>query len=134
MNPHDLLAQTYIGFEDLFNRASKLTKVGGFPPYNIVKLGEDDEYVIELCVAGYTKDDLKVTHDNQKLIIVGDKSVEYDESWYIFKGVSSRKFTKEFTLAEDVVIKGSSLNNGILKITLERVIPDAKKPKTISID
>lgn len=111
--------------------------IPGYPPYNIVKT-DDNNYTIELAVAGFGKHNLDIEMANNKLIIKGgvttqeldpiDNPVEY-----IWKGIADRVFTRTFTLADTVEVKNAELINGMLKIFLENIIPEEKKPKKVEI-
>lgn len=123
---------TTIGFDRLFDELTRNhTQTNAFPPHNIIK--EDDEhYVIELAVAGYSPEDLEVQVENGVLSV---KTIEgsFVEREYLHKGISSKHFIKQFTLADDVIVNEVDLNNGILAINLERIIPEEKKPRVIPI-
>lgn len=126
---------TTIGFEPIIKRLSEIAetfpKVPTYPPYNIKKTGENT-YVIELAVAGFGKQDLELEMQDGVLTIKGNvKSDEATE--YLFKGIAERAFTRQFTLADTVEVKNADLINGMLKIWLERFIPEEKKPKKIDI-
>jgi molecular chaperone IbpA len=98
----------------------------------VVKLDED-RFVIELAVAGFAESELDIETVENSLVITGEKS-EKDEREYAHKGISARKFTRRFTLAEHVVVSGASLQNGILSISLEKQVPEEKKPRKIVIN
>ena len=126
---------TTIGFEPILKKLSEISetfpKVPTYPPYNIKKTGENT-YVIELAVAGFGKQDLELEMQDGVLTIKGNvKSDEATE--YLFKGIAERAFTRQFTLADTVEVKNADLINGMLKIWLERFIPEEKKPKKIDI-
>ena len=103
-----------------------------YPPYNIVK-SDDDNYTIELAIAGFGQGDIDIQVKEGELIIKGEKS-EDEESQYLHHGIGTRKFTRTFNLAEYVEVKSADVENGILKIALERNIPEAMKPKSIAIN
>ena len=124
-----------VGFDDVFKRlhdfAEAIPKTVSFPPYNIQKTGENT-YVIEIAVAGFGKQDIELTLEDNVLTIRG--AITNDTSnEYLFKGIADRAFTRKFTLADTVEVKNADLINGMLKIWLERFIPESKKPKTIPI-
>jgi molecular chaperone IbpA len=102
-----------------------------YPPYNIKKVDED-RYVIEMAVAGFGKTDLDIELQEGKLKIKGSVKSD-DSSEYLYKGIAERGFTREFTLADNVEVKSSSLVNGMLKVWLEAFTPEEKKPKKIDI-
>ena len=121
-----------IGFdrylEDL-ERMSNITQTN-YPPYNVVK--EDDEHFsVELAVAGFSKKDVSITKEKNVLVIEG--KVEDESKDFVHKGLASRAFKRSFTLADDVEISGASLKDGILVVSLERVIPEEDKPVSIKI-
>ena len=118
--------------KDLTEAETLLTKSSQYPPHNIVKV-DDKTYHIELAVAGYSMEDLLVELNGTLLSISGEKP-KIDESLYIHKGISSKKFIKEFTLAKDVVVADATLDNGLLIISLDRIIPEVTKCKTIPIN
>ena len=125
---------TTIGFEPIIKKLVEMTesmpKIPTYPPYNIKKV-EDNKYVIEMAVAGFGKQDIELELQDGTLTIKGNISA--DDSEYIYKGIAERAFTRQFTLADTVEIKNADLINGMLKIWLERFIPEEKKPKKINI-
>jgi molecular chaperone IbpA len=128
--------KVFVGFEDQFNRLSKIhddiTKnIPTYPPYNIKKTG-DNNYTIELAVAGFAKQDIEIEFADDKLIIKGNTSDDASTD-YLFKGIAGRNFTRTFALNDQIEIKGAELFNGMLQIALERIIPEHKKPKKIEV-
>lgn len=125
---------TTIGFEPILKRLAEMSeampKIPTYPPYNIKKTGENT-YVIELAVAGFGKQDIELELQDGTLTIKGNVSSE--DADYIYKGIAERAFTRQFTLADTVEVKNADLINGMLKIWLERFIPEEKKPKKINI-
>jgi molecular chaperone IbpA len=105
-----------------------------FPPYNIKQLGED-RYQIEMAVAGFSKKDLKIDLANNQLTVEGaqESSSENEAGDYLYKGIAARQFRQSFALADHVKVLGSELKDGVLKIELERQIPEEKKPRSIEI-
>jgi len=127
----------YVGFDDHFNKLAKLhddvTKnIPNYPPYNIKKTDENT-YVIEIAVAGFSKSEIEVEFADDKLIVRGNAKEDNDGMDYLFKGIAARNFTRTFALTDQIEIKGADLINGMLKIALERIIPEHKKPKKIEI-
>ena len=129
-----------VGFDNLFDDFDRIYKfnsdsINHYPPYNIRKVNDTD-YVIELAVAGFGKKDIEVKSQENTLTIKSkDKKEEVsdkDES-ILHRGISQRSFKRSFTVAEDVVVKGADLKDGLLSVKLERIIPDEKKPKIIDI-
>ena len=124
-----------VGFERQFNRlndyvAHQQTSTG-FPPYNIRKDG-DLNHVIEMALAGFSKDDIEVEVAQGVLTIRSMKENTDDDS-NVYRGISYRKFNRKFTLADDIVVNDAKLENGLLTISLEQIIPEEKKPKLIKI-
>ena len=132
-----------IGFDNLFdhfenffdeydNVRSSLT--ANFPFYNIVKK-EANKFDIEIALAGYDKKDIAVEYADSILSIKSVKEIKSDKEkeGVIHQGIAKRSFTKAFTVSDDVEIKGAELKNGLLKISLEKIVPEGKKPKTIAI-
>lgn len=127
----------FVGFDDQFNRLSKLQhevakNIPNYPPYNIYQ-SDENKYVVELAVAGFGKQDIEIEFDDDKLIVKGKVS-ETGESTFLYKGIATRAFTKTFGLDDQTVVQGASLVNGMLKIALERIIPDHKKARRINIE
>jgi len=122
-----------VGFDSLFNQleASVDRSTSSYPPHNLVKLSEN-QYSIELAVAGFTMDDFDIEWKKNVLTVRGEgKSSDKDQ--YIYKGISQKRFVKTFNLADHIEVSGAELNNGILSISLEHKIPDELKPRKIAI-
>ena len=122
-------------FDQLNTYARNNATSTGFPPYNIRK-GGDYTYAIEMALAGFSKNDIEIEVAEGLLTVRSVKednetNEEYDSK--IYRGISYRKFNRKFTLADDIVVNDASLENGMLEITLERIVPDAKKPRKITI-
>lgn len=130
----------FVGYEPMLKRFEEaqetLSKViPNYPPYNIVKV-DDNKYVIEMAVAGFGKHNLDLTLDGGSLVVSGNSAIAADDEAageYMYKGIADRAFTRKFSLADTVEIKNAELINGMLKIWLENIIPDSKKPKKIDI-
>lgn len=105
---------------------------GGYPPYNIEVIG-DNRYAITLAVAGFAEDELSIEVENGILKIQGRKEDETEERQYLHKGIAFRSFERKFNLADHVEVKGAKMENGLLTIGLEKIIPEAMKPKKIEI-
>ena len=126
-----------VGFERQFNRLNDYARhqqqSTGFPPYNIQKV-TDYVYEITMALAGFDKSDIEVEVAQGVLTIrsVKETSEESDE-WTLHRGISYRKFNRKFTLADDVVVNDAKLENGLLSITLEQIIPEEKKPRLIEV-
>jgi molecular chaperone IbpA len=121
-----------VGFDRIFNdRFFQGAQNGNYPPHNIVKYSED-HYGIEVAVAGFSKDDISVEVNQDQLKITGNKSVD-DTKEYIHRGLAFRDFSQTYTLAEYMEVKGAEVKDGMLKITIERHVPEALKPRLIEI-
>ena len=125
-----------VGFDDMFDHFESMFDVPTrtYPPYNIVKTG-DNKFDIELALAGFNKKDINVTSENNMLTIesINETDKKDVNGEVIHKGISQRYFKRSFTIADDVEIKGAQLRDGLLKVSLEKIIPESKKLKTISI-
>ena len=124
----------FVGFEPLFNELERLTSAtpgqDNYPPHNIVKI-DDENFNIEMAVAGFSKDDVEVELKDGTLTVSGSKAE--DDREFAHKGISSRKFSKSFRLAEYVIADGADLVNGILVVNLRVDIPEEKRPQKIKI-
>ena len=124
-----------VGFDSIFDRFFDMdtTRDSGYPPYNIRKINEA-QYVIEIALAGFSKDDIEVEVTEGTLAVRSKKEEETngDES-FVHKGIAKRSFLRTYTLSDDVVVQGADLKDGMLIINLEKVIPDEKKPRLIQI-
>ncbi len=124
-----------VGFDTIFDRFFNMD-VGpqqSYPPYNIRKQSEF-QYTIELALAGFSKDDIEVElTDGQLVVRSKDNDKDEDSDSFVHKGIARRSFTRSFSLADDVIVKGADLKDGMLIIDLERVIPEEKKPRLIQI-
>jgi len=132
----------FVGFDDSFNKMAKLhdevTKnIPNYPPYNIKKTS-DNSYEIELAVAGFAKQNIKLDLEDDKLIVTGltdgIENEPKEDALYLWKGIANRAFTRTFVLNDQVEVKNAELLNGMLKVFLERIIPEHKKPKSIPIN
>jgi molecular chaperone IbpA len=129
-----------VGFDNVFDELLRINaqQANGtnYPPYNVVK-HDDDHFAIELAVAGFNIGDISITLEKNLLTIKGEQTQTLDELEkeveYLHRGISARNFTRTFTLAEHVEVTGAASENGILKIELERKVPEEQKPKTIAI-
>jgi molecular chaperone IbpA len=124
----------FIGFNRELERLSTVHNLAtrqAYPPYDIIKLDEDT-YKLSLAVAGFSKDDIKVSVDNGTLIIRGEIN-EVLEAKVVHKGIASRKFTRTFALGEYMEVTDAEIKDGMLHINIDRIIPEDKKPKEIAI-
>ena len=123
-----------IGFDRVFDNLNTVAELSNnYPPYNIVR--EDDEkFVIEFAAAGFSEDELSITQvpEGNKLVIQGVQK-EADERDFVHRGIGARNFTKTFALNQDVQVTSADFVNGVLQISLERIVPEERKPKFIPI-
>ena len=127
LTPHNPF---FIGFEDLLTRIHNKETVN-FPPYNLYK-ESDTSYGIELAVAGYSKEEISVSLGNGVLEVSGNKKPE-DSKKYIHKGISSKSFSRTFTVADTIEVTSAAYQDGMLKITLADKVPETKKVKAIPV-
>ena len=125
-----------VGFDrvfDILNRyADNTVQSTGFPPYNIRKEGEYN-YVIEMALAGFSNKDIEVEITENILYIRSTKEDVSETDSEIYRGIAYRKFERKFTLADSVVVTGAKLENGMLTVDLEHVVPEEKKPRLITV-
>ena len=126
-----------VGFDDLFDHFNNtleytVKQPTSYPPYNINKL-DDFNYQIEMALAGFSKSDIEVKTVDGQLTIKSIESEAKDEKETLHRGISKRKFSRTFTLAEDIKVNGAELKDGMLLIELEKIVPEEKKPRTIDI-
>ena len=130
-----------VGFDNVFdhfermfeNDIYRMPSATNFPPYNIVKTGEYT-YDVELALAGFSKNDIDVEYkDNMLTVKSKEKAKDDDVNGMLHRGISKRWFAKAFTIADDVEVKGAELKDGLLKISMERIIPEGKKARTIEV-
>jgi molecular chaperone IbpA len=139
----------FIGFDRMLERMNSVDTVhrntSNYPPYNIVKVDEDN-FTIELALAGFKDEDIDVTLKDGVLYVEGNQGDNdektylhrglsaHDEKTYLHRGLSARSFRRSFTIADTIVVNGADFVNGILTISLENVIPEEKKPRKIAIN
>ena len=130
-----------VGFDSVFDHFGSMFEddmfdisIPNYPPYNIVKV-KDNHYNIEVALAGYNKKDIEVNYENNMLTIktADQKSEDKKEGENIYKGIAQRMFKKSFTIADDCKVTGAELKDGLLKVSLEKLIPEHKKARTITI-
>lgn len=137
VDPFTLASTLGVGFDSLLKKVNEMNSYGhkyvqSFPPYNIKKIDEN-KYVIEMAVAGFSKNNINIELTNDgKLVISGSSESDSVDS-YLYKGIADRSFTRSFTLSDTIEIKNAEMINGMLKIFLENIIPESKKPKKIEI-
>jgi molecular chaperone IbpA len=131
------LYRSTVGFDRLFSMLDAATgfdAAPGYPPYNIERTG-DNAYRISVAVAGFSEADISIEAKENVLTIKGEKQTKADETAKetLYQGIAARAFERVFQLADYVVVKGASLENGLLHVDLEREVPEAKKPRQIPI-
>ena len=132
------LTHSTLGFDRFFDEAERLLNVdarsvtSSFPPHNIIKLN-DTHYLVELAVAGFSKEEIDISVDGGNLVIKGEKKENESKVQYLHKGIGTRSFTKTLTIADTVEVRGAEFKDGILRVGLENVIPESKKPRKIEI-
>lgn len=129
-------SKVLVGFDRIFNDRFFTAPQTNYPPHNIVKYSENN-YAIEVAVAGFSKEDIKVSIDQDQLTISGVKNRHGDEDdvevEYLHRGLAARNFEQVFTLAEYMEVVGAKVENGMLSIDIVRIIPEALMPRTIEI-
>ncbi|BES82949.1 small heat shock protein IbpA [Pectobacterium araliae] len=128
------LYRSAIGFDRLFNllETGQTQSNGGYPPYN-VELVDENQYRIAIAVAGFAEQELDITAHDNLLIVKGAHAGEQVSRNYLYQGIAERNFERKFQLAEHIQVKGANLENGLLYIDLERIVPEAMKPRRIEI-
>ena len=127
----------FVGFDQLFNELERIVegqsapKLSTFPPHNVLKV-DDSHYVVEMAVAGFSKEEIDIQLDDGVLIVKGDKK-DKEEFEYVYRGIATRSFTKSIRLIDTIEVRGAEFKDGILRIALENVIPENKKPRKIAI-
>ena len=126
-----------VGFDRLFDMLESPSFGNGsenYPPFDLIKTGEND-YRIELAVAGFKPGEIDITAQQNVLVVSGRKSEESEGTGadYVYRGIANRSFERRFALADHIVVKGADLQDGMLKIDLVREIPEAMKPRKINI-
>lgn len=130
-----------IGFGQMYDTLNKVneqigTVVPSYPPYNILQTGENT-YTIELAVAGFSKDDIDITIEDDVLTVKGKTNAvdneDDDLAEYLHKGISNRDFKRKFTIADQIEVAGAEMDNGLLKVFLENIVPDHKKPRNVKV-
>ena len=124
-----------VGFDDLFdhfNNQLEIKQTSSYPPYNINRI-DDLNYQIEMALAGFSKADIDIKYADNQLTIKSVDSDDKEEKETLHRGISKRKFSRTFTLAEDIKVNGAELKDGMLLIELEKIVPEEKKPRTIDI-
>ena len=130
-----IFSSLFVGFDRLFENMAQMSagskSLPSYPPFNVVKDG--DHYIVEVALAGINKKDLDVEVQENTLSISYESSNKEESDNKLYRGIAQRSFRRQFSLAEDVEVTGASFKNGLLKIDLERIIPEEKRPKQIKI-
>ena len=127
------LYRSTVGFDRLFSMLDGFEAAPGYPPYNIERTGEND-YRISVAVAGFGENELSIEAKENTLTIKGEKQVKEEKAGEVlYQGIAARAFERVFQLADYVQVKGATLENGLLHVDLVREIPEAKKPRQITI-
>jgi molecular chaperone IbpA len=126
-----------VGFDRLFDMLENSTLGQGqenYPPFDLIKLGDND-YRIELAVAGFKRDEIDITAQQNVLLVSGRKQDENEDKAnnYVYRGIATRSFERRFALADHIQVRGADLKDGLLSIELKREIPESMKPKKINI-
>jgi molecular chaperone IbpA len=135
MRTHDFspFFRSTVGFDRLFDLLDRSAEQSnGYPPYNIER-SDETHYRISIAVAGFGEKDLSVDVNNGVLTVAGKREEQGDKSSFLYQGIAGRAFERSFQLAEHVEVRGAKLENGLLHVDLERVIPEEKKPRKIAI-
>ena len=125
------ITDAFVGFDKMFDKLTSFDAGSAYPPFNVVKLS-DDEFVIQLAVAGFSKNELTVTEENGTLAISGEITSDETKN-YLYRGIGSRKFTKRFALAEYMKVVDTWYENGLISVCVIREVPESVKPKTFKI-
>jgi len=130
-----IFSSLFVGFDRLFENMTQMSagskSLPTYPPYNVIKDG--DQYTIEVALAGIDKKDLAVEAQENTLSVSYESSSKDEAENKLYIGIAQRSFRRQFSLAEDVEVTGATFKNGLLKIDLERIIPEEKRPKLIKI-
>lgn len=126
--------QFFLGFQDQVDRWNSLTnvKLVTFPPYNLIKVDEDN-YTVEVAIAGYSKEDIEITVEKDLLTVKSLSKEDKDEAEVLHQGIAKRMWTQQFVLGEWMVVKDATLKDGLLTIKVQREVPEELKAKTIKI-
>jgi molecular chaperone IbpA len=132
------LYNSTLGYDKFFDEVEKLLNsdvqkvTTSFPPHNILKLN-DSKYVVELAVAGFAKDEIDISIQDGTLTIRGTKQDKLDDSIYVHRGIGTRSFIKTLSISDTIEVQGAEFKDGILRIFMENIIPEHKKPRKIEI-
>jgi len=127
-----------IGIDSLFDRLmhnidmASTKSEGNYPPYNIIKTGEES-YEIQIAVAGFAEGEVEINFHEGQLVITGEKNTDDSDTQYLHRGISARKFIRTFQLSDYVEVRDAAMKDGILTVSLQRIVPEEMKPKRIAI-
>jgi len=126
-----------IGIDSLFDRLMHnidvaSSQANNYPPYNIIKTGED-AYQIQIAIAGFAEGEVEINFHEGQLVITGEKNTDDSDTQYLHRGISARKFIRTFQLSDYVEVKEAAMKDGILTVSLQRIVPEEMKPKRIAI-
>ena len=126
-----------IGIDSLFDRLMHnidvaSSQANNYPPYNIIKTGEDS-YEIQIAVAGFAEGEVEINFHEGQLVITGEKNTDDSDTQYLHRGISARKFIRTFQLSDYVEVREATMKDGILIVSLQRIVPEEMKPKRIAI-
>ena len=124
-----------VGFDEMFDRFTRIadtSNTGNYPPYNIID-EDENQSIIEMAVAGFAENDLDIEVEDSKLTIKGNRDVQLDDATYRHQGIAYRNFTRTFALADHIQVNGASVDCGVLRVYLERIVPEELKPRKIDI-
>lgn len=124
------LTKVLIGIDRVLN--TRYTTQSNYPPHNVIK-HSDTEYMIELAIAGFSKEEISIEADHNGITVRGERSEIEDEKEYLHKGIATRNFVVQFPLTEFLEVRGAEIKDGMLKIAIEYIVPDTLKPRQIEI-
>ena len=129
------LYRSTVGFDRMFDALDRVaqSEAGGWPPYNIEKVG-DDQYRITLALAGFTPEDIELVQNGTVLTVSGQKQGDREDAAYLHRGIATRSFRQTFSLADHVKVTNAGLQNGLLVVELKQEVPEALKPRRITIN
>lgn len=131
------LHRRYIGFDQFFNELERTFASAGkqdnYPPYNVIRTS-DNLFQIEVAVAGFAEEELEVSLEGRMVTVRGEKTRDEDAEYvYLYRGIGARNFEKTFPLGDHIEVRGATVKNGILTVSLEHLVPEGDKPKKIAI-
>lgn len=125
-----------LGFDNFFDDVDRFLNLeetkSGYPPHNLIKVGED-KYLVEVAIAGFTENELEIFVKDGYLTVKGEKVQKEDTGNYLYKGIGTRNFTKSFKIADTINVIGASIQDGVLSVALVNIIPEHRKERRIEI-